>query len=144
MTSIPQGKQGQLARPLPHPVERRQGWGGGGETINQEGKVRQRPGSGKARKSTGPDQEGPTHGKPLKVSDLESSCSGTGRCIACTKVKGCLGENIFGGTHAVFDGGPSMCDAHDLTDGKAQEPDSHSESWRKPSSLCFFLSSGSP
>lgn len=47
---------------------------------------------------------------------------------------------MFGGTHAVSDGGPSMCDAHDLTDGKAQEPDSHRERWRKPSSLCFLTS----
>lgn len=46
---------------------------------------------------------------------------------------------MFGGTHAVFHGGPSMCDAHDLTDGKAQEPDSHSERWRKPSLLPVLL-----
>lgn len=45
---------------------------------------------------------------------------------------------MFGGTHAVFDGGPSMRDDNDLTDGKAQEPNSRSETWGKPSSLCFL------
>lgn len=45
---------------------------------------------------------------------------------------------MFGGTHAVFDGGPSVCGDNDLTDGKAQEPHSHSERWKKPSSLCLL------